>query len=162
MKGGVEHYKDVVLENIGSLASDLIQVVVPNQPVIRPVSEYISGIAVDDTAVVSFRVKAPDDLAIGSVFTGTIGFVSASSAPAYLDYRATIVSSIPANLTIITQNEATFLSEEKLNLDDVNVRVRSLLLGTTYNANSGPNGTVTIMDLVEGYYEIYAQKLEHR
>ncbi len=162
MKGGVERYEDVVIENIGSMRSDLIQVVVPEQPVIRPVSEYISAIAVDDKTVVSLQMKASDDLEIGTVFSGTIGFVSNSSVPAYLNYRATIVSSIPANLTIVTQNEATFLSEEKPNLADVNVRVRSLLLGTTYRVNSGANGTVFLEGLLEGYYEIYAQKLEHK
>lgn len=161
VRGGRARYEDVTLENIGSLQSDLIQVIVPDQPLIRPVSEYISRIAVDEETIVSFRVQAPEEFEIGSGFTGTIGFVSNSSVPAQLHFRATIVSSIPVNLTIVTQNEATFLSEEKPNLAFVSLKVRSLLLGDVYNLDSGPNGIVTLT-LKEGYYEIYAQKLEHR
>lgn len=55
----------------------------------------------------------------------------------------------------------TFLSEEKLNLDNVDVRVRSLSVGTVYNGNSGVNGTIVFDDLVEDFYEITAQKLSH-
>lgn len=161
IRGGPGRYENVVLENIGSLDSEIIQVVVPEQPILHPVSEFIDGIPVDNTTTVSFQIIAPENLELGSFYSGTIGFISNSSVPVQLSYKVTIVSSVPAILTVITQNEATFLSEEKPNLSDVDIRVRSLSLGTLYTGNSGPNGTIVFDDLVEGFYEIYAQKLQH-
>ena len=44
---------------------------------------------------------------------------------------------------------------------DVDVRVRSLSLGTSFSGSSGENGTITFPDLFEDFYEIRAQKIGH-
>lgn len=106
-RGGSAKYYDVGVTNIGSLASDTIEIISPpDQNIIRPVTEYISGLAVDNTTTVSFQVLVPETVDIGTVYTGTFGFASNNSDTAALDYRITAVSTVPAVLTIVTQNEA--------------------------------------------------------
>jgi hypothetical protein len=124
-------------------------------------TDYISGLSVNEATVVSFQVRVPEGVPVGTSYVGTIGFLSNSSDAAALDYRITVVPSIPAVLTIVTQNEATFFSPEKPNLDYVDIRVRSLTLGTVVRDNSGPNGTIVFNDLLEDFYEVTAQKAQH-
>jgi hypothetical protein len=161
VRGGSAKYYDIMLTNIGSLVSDTIVVIVPDQGIISPTTDYISGLAVDETAKVSFRVLVPGEVPIGTMFSGTVGFASNNSDTMAMNYRVTAVSSVPAVLTIVTQNEATFFSDEKPNLAYVDVRVRSLSIGTVHRGNSGANGTIHFTDLVEDFYEITAQKLGH-
>lgn len=78
-----------------------------------------------------------------------------------LDYRILVIPSEDASLTVVTTNEATYFSDDKPNLDDVDVRVRSLTVGTVHRGNSGPNGTITFPDLYEDFYELTAQKAYH-
>lgn len=72
-----------------------------------------------------------------------------------------MIPSEAAELTVVTTNEATYFAEEKPNLADVSVRVRSLTVGTVYRGNSGPNGTIVFSDMYEDFYEITAQKARH-
>jgi hypothetical protein len=64
-------------------------------------------------------------------------------------------------MTVVTTNEATYFSDDKPNLQDVNVSVRSLTVGTLYRGSSGPNGTITFPELYEDFYEVTAQKAYH-
>ncbi|KAL3790397.1 hypothetical protein ACHAW5_008354 [Stephanodiscus triporus] len=159
--GGAPKYYDVMLQNVGTLASGSIEVIFATDGCVRPVSENIPALAVDEVTLVSFRVLIPENTAVGTVFVGEIGFVSNNSDTVILEFRVTTISSVSTTLTIITQNEATFFSEEKSNLDDVDVRVRSLTVGTVYMGNSGTDGTIIFTDMVEDFYEVIAQKSGH-
>lgn len=158
--GGNPSYHNVMIQNIGSLKSSPIKIIFPAQDVITPMAEYISCLAVDETVVVSFRVFVKDDVPIGTVHLGTIGFASNTSDTAALDYRITVVSSTSTVLTVITQNEASFFSDNKPNLGFVDVRVLSMTTGIVFNENTGENGTI-ILNLMEDIYEITAQKASH-
>ena len=159
--GGAPKYYDVMLQNVGTLPSSSIEVIFAANGVIRPVSDYIPALAVDEVTLVSLQVLIPENTAIGTVFIGEIGFVSNNADTVILEFRVTTISLVSTALTIITQNEATFFSEENSNLDDVDVRVRSLTLGTVYMGNSGANGTIIFTDTIEDFYEIIAQKSGH-
>ena len=161
VRGGSARYYDVMISNIGSLVSSTIEIIMPDQGIISPTTDYVSGLAVEEIATVSFQVIVPETVPIGTLFSGTVGFASNNSDTAAMDYRVRTVSSVPAVLTVVTQNEATFLSEEKLNLDNVDVRIRSLSIGSVYRGNSGVNGSIVFNNLVEDFYEITAQKLSH-
>lgn len=161
VSGGGPSFVDVVLQNIGSRQSSVIEVFGADQNVIKPMSNYISSLSVNEATVISFQVLIPDYVPVGTTYFGTIGFSSNMSDTAALDYHVTVVPSIPAVLTVVTQNEATYFSAEKPNLDYVDVRVRSLTLGTQVSGNSGPNGTIVFNDLMEDFYEVTAQKARH-
>lgn len=155
-------YRDVVLENIGSRASGPVEIEIPDQPILRSVAgDFIAGLDVDEQRVVSFSFSANEDLALGDFFFGNL-VLSADGAGVSLNYRSTVVSTVQASLTVVTENEATYFDESQPNLADANVRVRSLSEGTTMSASSGLFGNVTFPDLVEGIYEITVQKLKHR
>lgn len=78
-----------------------------------------------------------------------------------LDYKILVIPSKAAELTVVTTNEATYFSDEKPNLDYVDVRVRSLTVGTVFRGDSGQNGTITFSGLYEDFYEVTAQKAHH-
>jgi hypothetical protein len=160
VSGGNPTYHDITLQNIGSMQSDIIEIITPPQDIMTPPADYLPSLAVDEIAVVSFQVLIPDDATVGTVFSGTVGF-SSSSYTVPLDYRIVVAPSVPAVLTIITQNEATFFSDEKHNLENADVRVRSLSLGSVYRGNSGSNGTIVFDNLLEDFYEIIVQKQSH-
>jgi len=62
---------------------------------------------------------------------------------------------------VVTTNEATYFAEDKPNLEGVDVRVRSLTVGTTQRGTTDTNGTITFAELFEDFYEIVAQKKNH-
>lgn len=159
--GGRANYYNVELRNAGSLASHPIEVVFAANGVFQPVSENVPALAVDEGTTVSFRVLVPSGTEIGTVFTGSIIF-SSKDAEASFQFRVTSISSVLITLNIVTENEATYFSHEKSNLDNVDVTVRSLLLGTEYSRNSGSNGTIAITGITEGFYEIIARKTGHK
>lgn len=78
-----------------------------------------------------------------------------------LDYQILVIPSEAAELVVVTTNEATYFAEDKPNLEGVDVRVRSLTVGTTYRGTSDTNGTITFTDMFEDFYEIVAQKKNH-
>ena len=78
-----------------------------------------------------------------------------------LDYKIQVIPSEAAELTVVTTNEATYFADDTPNLDNVDIRVRSLTVGTVYRGNSGVNGTITFTDMYEDFYEITAQKRSH-
>lgn len=185
---GSTAYHNAQLQNSGSLESGVMEVVVGQQDFIKPMSVYLSSIAVDESVTVSFRVYLPDDTLVGTTYYGTIGenmlllsacyhrsnsyivpptfqsvpgFTSYSSSMVGLDYRILVIPSESAAMTIVTTNEATYFSDEKHNLGYVDVRVRSLTVGTVYRGDSGANGTITFDDLYEDFYEVTAQKAQH-
>ena len=73
--GASASYYDVKLENIGSLRSSTIALVMPPQQdvFIKPTTDYVSGLDVDEAAEISFKVSVPDELAVGNTYYGTIG-----------------------------------------------------------------------------------------
>lgn len=160
--GGGAKYYDVVLRNAGSLASNPIEIIFAANGVVQPVSENLPALAVDESVSVSFRVLIPHATEIGTVFTGMISFTSKDAEAAFFRFQVTSISSVLTTLTIVTQNEATFFSDEKPNLDDVDVTVRSLTLGTVYARNSGKNGSIAITGIAEDFYEIIARKAGHK
>ncbi len=160
--GGSAKYYDVELRNAGSLASNMIEVIFLANSVVLPMSEILPALAPDESTSVSLRVVVPDETVIGEVFTGVISFASTDAETAFLNFRVTAVSSVSTTLTIVTQSEATFFSEERPNLDYVDITVRSLTLGTVYTMNSGVNGTIAIAGMVEDFYEIIARKSRHK
>ena len=162
-ESGATKFYDVTLQNAGSLASNSIEIVFAIDGIIHPVSEYLPALAVDESTSVSLKVLVPDESDIGTVFTGAISFISKNAEPAVLEYRVTSISSLFANLTIVTQNEATFFSDGQPNLDNVDVIVRSLTGGTiVYTGSSGMNGTIALIGIVEDFYEIIARKPRHK
>ena len=161
VRGGVARYESVEIQNIGNRESGEIQLIIPDQAILRSVTDgIIPGLAVDEKTTVTFSFIAVDSLAIGDYFTGRIGFVSDETSVS-LDYRATVVSDIPASLTVVSQNEATFFDSSAPNLPGVEVRIRSLTTGTTLSGTTDTNGTLIFPDLVEDLYEVTAQKLGH-
>ncbi len=78
-----------------------------------------------------------------------------------LDYRILVIPSEAAELVVVTTNEATYFAEDKPNLEGVDVRVRSLTVGTTQRGITDANGTITFAELFEDFYEIVAQKKNH-
>ena len=163
VKMGTAMYYDVILQNVGSLACKSIEVIFDTYGVIHPVSDYIPALEVDESAIVSLRVLIPFETNIGTVFTGVISFVSNNAETAVLEYRVTSISSFSTNLTIVTQNEASFFSIGQPNLDDVDVTVTSLTGGATvFTGNSGMNGSITITGLVEDFYKVIARKPRHK
>ncbi len=160
--GDAATYYDVTLRNIGSLASNMIEVIFPANSVVQPVSEILPALASDESTSISLRVNVPNETDIGKVFTGVISFASNNSETAFLYFQVTSISSVSTTLTVVTQNEATFFSDERPNLDYVDITVRSLTLGTVYTMNSGVNGTIAISDMVEDFYEIIARKSRHK
>ncbi len=162
-ESGAAKFYDVTIQNSGSLASSSIEVVVDINGIIHPVSEYLPALAVDESTSVSLRVVVPDETDIGTVFTGEIGFLSKNAEPAVLEYRVISISSLFANLTIVTQNEATFFSDGQPNLDNVDLIIRSLTGGAiVHTGSSGVNGTITLIGMVEDFYEIIARKPRHK
>jgi len=161
-RGGATVFQDVVVENIGSQASGGIQLFLPDQRIVRTVSnDILPGLAVDEKRTVSFAFQATADMEVGTTYSGSIGIQSARTV-VVLHFRTTVVSEAHATLTVITQDEATFFADDHPNLDDVWISIRSLTLGTTVSNTSGPNGTAIFDGLLEDYYEVYAQKLGHQ
>ena len=161
-RNGGPRYVDVVLENIGSLASGPVEVEIPLQPLLSSASgDVLSGIPVEGKQTVSLQIAATPDMELGTYFYGTMVFKTDGSPNAALQYRVTVVSSVPASLTVLTENEATYFAADTPNLAGVDVRLRSLTQGTSITRNSGPEGNVTFSDLVEDVYEIYAQAPKH-
>jgi len=161
-RNGVARYENVLLENIGSRESGRVEILLPEQPILRSVAgSVIPGLEVDEKRVVTFSFVAQPDMDLGQVFYGTL-LMRANETGVNLRYRATVVSTVPASLTVITENEATYFSPDKPNLANCTVRVRSLTSGASYTLDSGPEGNITFPDLVEDVYEIYAQKLKHQ
>ncbi len=66
---------DVSLQNIGSRASSAVEVIMPPQQdvIVTPTTEYISSLAVDEVADVSFKVIIPGEVAVATNYYGTIG-----------------------------------------------------------------------------------------
>ncbi len=92
-----------------------------------------------------------------------ISFVSTNAETVVLEYKVTSISSLFANLTIVTQNEASFFSDGQRNLDDVYVTVRSLTGGAIACVGySGMNGSIAITSIAEDFYEILAWKSRHK
>jgi ABC-type molybdate transport system substrate-binding protein len=77
-------------------------------------------------------------------------------------YRVRVVSEIAASLTVITENEATYLAEGFRKLAGVSVHVVSRSSGRTASGITGDNGTIVFANLTEDLYEVVAQKLEHK
>lgn len=105
-----------------------------------------------------------DDRVCGILLTALSAFLiefAANETSVGLDYRILVIPSQAAAMTVITTNEASYFSDDKPNLDNVDVRVRSLTVGTVYRGNSGPNGTIVFEDLYEDFYELTAQKAYH-
>jgi hypothetical protein len=101
-----------MLKNVGPLASGSIEIIFAADGVIRPVSENIPALAVDEVTLFSFQVLIPENTAVGTIFVGEIGFVSNNTDTVTLEFRVTTISLVSTILTIITQNEATFILEE--------------------------------------------------
>lgn len=161
-RNGQPRFEDVVLENVGSRASGPIQILLPDQPIMRSVAgDNVAGLDVDEQRTVGFVFTATPDMRLGSFYTGTVVFV-ADDASLVLNFRATIVSTLPVSLTVITLNEASYFAPGTPNLANATVTVRSLTSGQSFTTSSGNNGNVTFPDLVEGLYEIRAQKLKHQ
>jgi len=100
-RSGEPQSRDVVLQNIGSRASGPIQINLPNQPILRsPAGEEIPGLEVDEEATLTFIFVGSPEMDLGQFFFGTIGFVTEDSPSALLDYRATVVSTVMASLTV--------------------------------------------------------------
>ena len=162
VQGGAPLYKDVSIKNIGSRGSDRIDIVVPDQGIIRAVTDSVyPGLNVEEETTVSFVFSATEDIAIGTVFEGTIGFQSRQAASP-LNYRATVVSEVPAVLTVVATDEATYFTEEEPNLANVTITIRNVNIGSSFTKSSGPSGTAVFDELVEGFYEVVAQKLGHQ
>lgn len=99
--GGEPQSRDVVLQNIGSRASGPIQINLPNQPILRSAAgDEITGLEVDEEVTLTFVFVGDPDLELGEFFFGTIGFVTEDSPSALLDYRANVVSTVVASLTV--------------------------------------------------------------
>jgi len=159
---GAAFYQDVVLSNFGSSSANSIEIILPSQAVLRSLSStIIPFLDVDNSTVVTLAFQALHYMDVGTTFSGIIGFETNYSSTSIL-YKVLIVSTVPSTLMVITQNEGSFLSEEKLNLPYVDVNVKSLTTGINFKLNSGSNGTVLFTELVEDFYEINAQKIGHK
>ena len=153
-QNGTAVFREVSLSNIGSRASGLIEVILPNQPILRSISgSMLPGLDVEESRSVSLEFRSTANMNVGDYFYGTMVFKS-GKVGTKVDYRATVVSTVPASLTVITQNEASYFAEGLPNLANATVRVQNLVKGTSVTASSGPNGTVEFSDLTEGPYEI--------
>ena len=161
-RGGVAFFQNINIRNIGSRKSEAIDVVLPNQPIVRSVSGIaLPALAVDESLSATLAFSSSSDMPLGMVFTGTVGFVS-NDVFETVDYRVEVVSNVAASLTIISQNEATFFAEGAPNLAGVQVRVVSRSSGRTASGITSENGTIVFGNLTEGVYEVVAQNLEHK
>jgi hypothetical protein len=162
VRGGAASFETVNIRNVGSRKSDDISIVLPNQPVVHSVTgNALPGLRVDESTSITFAFAASLDMTLGSVYTGTVGFVS-NGTFATLDYRVRVVSDIAASLTVITEDEATYFAEGSPKLAGVSVRVVSRSSGRTASGITGENGTIVFGNLTEDVYEVVAQKLEHK
>ena len=147
-------YHDVILENIGSRRSDEVEILLPGQPILRSLSgERMHELEVNEKRTIAFGFVSSPDMELGRYFYGSVVLHTIGST-ARLNYRATIVSVVPASLTVVTKNEARYFGEGNPNLANVMVRVRSLTSGYTSTLSSGSKGNVTFSNLVEDLYEI--------
>ena len=114
-----------------------LTILLPDQPIVRSISgDVIPGLEVDEMRTVTLAFVANPDMDLGQFFFGTIVF-STDGISTTLSYKATVVSTVPASLTVITENEATYFGEGNPNLANVLVSVRSLSTGESYTLDSG-------------------------
>ncbi|KAK7084501.1 hypothetical protein SK128_021477, partial [Halocaridina rubra] len=153
--------------NVGENTANNVSIVLPNDPYLNLVSfglgnQYGNGLFIqsNQTASASILVQVPFGEFLGTL-NGNL-LVASESSYENVPYNIYVVSDNILNLTVIVEDEYTYLSKGKPLVSDATVRLRNHLLGIDITQYTSDNKGYTLFhNLPEDQYEIFVKAPKH-
>ncbi|MEM7212736.1 MAG: Ig-like domain-containing protein, partial [Pseudomonadota bacterium] len=160
VRGEVE-YISFTLTNDGGADSGPITIGLPEIDWFGSLNaDILPSLGADESTEITLALTPDDGVPLGT-FTGSFPILLQDGSGVGVDFDFDIISDAVGTLQLDLVDELTFFAEGAPKIDDVMVEVTNAVTGEVIFSSNDVDGSLTLTDIPEGYYEIRATASDH-